>query len=190
MGKVVQNNLHYGKKTVVVVNVDANKMAKAIVKDMKENGFEKVIEMDAVKSYANYNALKEFDPDYTIFVDESNSCKVLNVNIDSDLHKRDSTNATNAREFYRHHLMMLGIKPQLLGSRKIPYEDVRYIDWYFTNKSPILSVELPNRDGVAHAVTLAVQDYFRASNKAHEKEQRENDRACKTCTGLRGSVKR
>ena len=56
---------------------------------------------------------------------------------------------------------MIGMKPDLLGAVTIPFEEVKDIPWFYQDKSPMLHLFVPKKEGVAQAVVEAIKDYFK-----------------------------
>lgn len=161
-------NAFYGKKKIAVVNIGNNNTAKAIAKALKENGFNNVAELDGTRSYPNYFGIAEIQPDYTIAVEEGASCKVKPYRVSGYgnragmIENRDLTESQIAKECYRHHLKMIGLNPYLLGAVVIPFEEVKRIEWFYRDKTPLLYLRLPgtNVESESAAVCAAIQDYF------------------------------
>ena len=155
-------NAFYGKKKIAVVNIGGNKIAKAIVKALKENGFNNVAELDGTKSYPNYFGIAEYEPDYTLAVEEGASCKVKPYRVSGYGNRAGMTESQIAKEYYRHHLKMIGLNPYLLGAAVIPFAEVKHIEWFYRDKTPLLYLRLPgtNAESEAAAVCAAIQDYF------------------------------
>lgn len=161
-------NAFYGKKKIAVVNIGNNNTAKAIAKALKENGFNNVAELDGTRSYPNYFGIAEIQPDYTIAVEEGASCKVKPYRVSGYgnragmIENRDLTESQIAKECYRHHLKMIGLTPYLLGAEEVPFEEVKRIEWFYRDKTPLLYLRLPgaNIEAEAAAVCAAIQDYF------------------------------
>lgn len=56
---------------------------------------------------------------------------------------------------------MLGFDPDFLGAVSIPFEEVKDMDWYYTDKSPMLHLEVSDTEGVDKAVVESIKDYFK-----------------------------
>ena len=159
-------NAFYGNKKVMIVG--DNQTAKDIVAALKAENFKNVISLEAPSSYAAYYGISEEEPDYTLFVEETAQCKVKTTKIQG-LSKerlgkeinRDDTESRKAQSFYKHHLRMLGIEPDLIGAVKIPLDEVRDIPWFYQDKSPMLHLFVPKAKGVAQAVVESIKDYFK-----------------------------
>ena len=48
-----------------------------------------------------------------------------------------------------------------LGAVEIPLEEVKDIPWFYQDKSPMLHLLVPKKEGVAQAVCEAIKDYFK-----------------------------
>lgn len=159
-------NAFYGNKKIAIVG--DSQAAKDIVAALKAENFKNVISLEAPSSYAAYYGISEEEPDYTLFVEETAQCKVKTTKIQGlgkeRLGKeinRDDTESRKAQSFYKHHLRMLGIEPDLLGAVKIPLDKVRDIPWFYQDSSPMLHLFVPKAEGVAQAVVEAIKDYFK-----------------------------
>lgn len=51
--------------------------------------------------------------------------------------------------------------PDFLGAVSIPFEEVKDMDWYYTDKSPMLHLEVSDTEGVDKAVVESIKDYFK-----------------------------
>lgn len=159
-------NAFYGNKKVAIVG--DSQTAKDIVSALKAENFNNVVLLDAPNSYAAYYGISEEEPDYTLFVEEAAQCKVKTTKIQG-LSKerlgkeinRDDTESRKAQGFYKHHLKMIGINPAFLGTVEIPLDEVRDINWFYEDKSPMLHLFVPRTDGVAQAVCGSIKDYFK-----------------------------
>lgn len=161
-------NAFYGKKKIVVVNINNNQIAKDIAEELRAEGFSNVSEIEAPKNYPGYYRLAESDPAYTIMVEESASCSVKPCKISGfagdrlgHYVSRNLTESQDAKKRYSHHLKMIGLNPKFIGSHGIPFEDVKEILWYWQDKTPLLYAKLPNEEKVPKAVCEAIKDYFR-----------------------------
>lgn len=159
------NAFHGNKKVVVVGN---NQLAKEIAQVLKAENFNNVVLLDKPNTYANYYQLAEEQPAYTLFVTESPQCRVkltkvegIATQLGGRYVKRDTADSRTAQGFYKHHLKMLGLDPNLLGAVEIPFADVKDIPWFYQDKSPMLHLFAPNVDGVAKAVCESVKEYFK-----------------------------
>lgn len=159
-------NAFYGNKKVMIVGNDQT--AKDIAAALKAENFKNVISLEVPSSYAAYYGISEEEPDYTLFVEETAQCKVKLTRVQGLLGdrlghevKRDYEESRKAQSFYKHHLRMLGIEPDLLGAVKIPLDKVRDIPWFYQNSSPMLHLFVPKAEGVAQAVVEAIKDYFK-----------------------------
>lgn len=159
-------NAYYGNKKVMIVG--DNQTAKDIAESLKSENFNNVAILNALNSYAAYYEISEEEPDYTLFVEEAAQCKVKLTRVQGHLGdrlghevKRDYEESRKAQSFYKHHLRMLGIEPDLLGAVKIPLDKVRDIPWFYQDSSPMLHLFIPKAEGVAQAVVEAIKDYFK-----------------------------
>lgn len=161
-------NVFWGNKRIVIASVNDNQTARDVVEKLKAENFNNVVLFSAPKSYPGYYNVAEAEGAYTIFIEESASCKVQPCRVEGYSNERlgkyvsrDLNESQKAKEFYRHYLKYLELNPELLGSYKIPFDEVKHIDWYWTDKSPLLYVKVPKVDGVAGAVVEAIKDYFK-----------------------------
>lgn len=159
-------NAYYGNKKVMIVG--DNQTAKDIVEALKSENFNNVVLLDVPNSYAAYYGISEEKPVYTLFVEEAAQCKVKLTRVQGHLGdrlghevKRDYEESRKAQGFYRHHLKMIGIDPSFLGSVEIPLEEIKYVPWFYQDKSPMLHLFVPKEEGVAQAVVEAIKDYFK-----------------------------
>lgn len=159
-------NAFYGNKKVMIVG--DNQTAKDIVEALKAENFKNVISLEAPSSYAAYYGISEEKPVYTLFVEEAAQCKVKLTRVQGLLGdrlghevKRDYEESRKAQGFYKHHLKMIGIDPSFLGAVEIPLEEVKDIPWFYQDKSPMLHLLVPKKEGVAQAVCEAIKDYFK-----------------------------
>lgn len=161
-------NAFWGNKKVVIVNVGDNQLAKKIVSALKSADFKNVVELSAPSTYANYYGIYTENPDYTLFVENSKYCKVQLTKVEGFLGdrlghfvSRDYTESKKAQSCYKHHLKMLGFDPDFLGAVSILFEEVKDMDWYYTDKSPMLHLEVSDTEGVDKAVVESIKDYFK-----------------------------
>ena len=159
-------NAFYGNKKVMIVGNDQT--AKDIVEALKAENFKNVISLEAPSSYAAYYGISEEKPVYTLFVEEAAQCKVKLTRVQGLLGdrlghevKRDYEESHKAQSFYEHHLKKIRIYPSLLGAVEIPLEEVKDIPWFYQDKSPMLHLFVPKKEGVAQAVVEAIKDYFK-----------------------------
>lgn len=159
-------NAFYGNKKVMIVG--DNQTAKDIVEALKAENFKNVISLEAPSSYAAYYGISEEKPVYTLFVEEAAQCKVKLTRVQGLLGdrlghevKRDYEESHKAQSFYEHHLKKIRIYPSLLGAVEIPLEEVKDIPWFYQDKSPMLHLFVPKKEGVAQAVVEAIKDYFK-----------------------------
>lgn len=159
-------NAFYGNKKVMIVG--DNQTAKNIVEVLKAENFNNVVLLDVPNSYAAYYGISEEKPVYTLFVEEAAQCKVKLTRVQGLLGdrlghevKRDYEESRKAQGFYKHHLKMIGIDPSFLGAVEIPLEEVKDIPWFYQDKSPMLHLFVPKKEGVAQAVVEAIKDYFK-----------------------------
>lgn len=159
-------NAFYGNKKVAIIG--DSQTAKDIVAALKSENFKNVFAVEVPSSYASYYKLSEIKPDYTLFVDEAAQCKVKLTKIQGLIGdrlgheaKRDYEESHKAQSFYKHNLKMIGIDPAFLGAVEIPLDEVRDINWFYEDKSPMLHLFVPKTDGVAQAVCESIKDYFK-----------------------------
>lgn len=159
-------NAFHGNKKVMIVG--DNQTAKDIVEALKAENFNNVVLLDKPNTYANYYQLAEEQPDYTLFVTESAQCRVkltkvegIATQLGGRYVKRDTADSRTAQGFYKHHLRMIGLDPNLLGAVEIPFNEVKDIPWFYTNGSPMLHLFVPKADGVARAAVESIKDYFK-----------------------------
>lgn len=161
-------NAFWGNKKVVIVNVDNNQIANDIAAVLKSEHFNNVTVLDTPNSYAAYYGIAQEAPVYTLFVKEAVHPKVKLTKVEGlatsrggRCVKRDTTESRKAHGFYKHHLKMLGLEPVLIGAAEIPFDEIKDISWFYTDKSPMLYLEIPNTEGMSLAVADAIKDYFR-----------------------------
>jgi hypothetical protein len=160
-------NAYYGKKKVILINMDKNKLVQEIAQAMKTKGFQNVMTFEAVGTYAAYYHVAEQNPDFVLFVDESKECKVRPMRIEGypsnapyGFTRRDTEESNDAKPLFRHELRMIGLDPKVIGAKKIEWNDVKDIPWYYRTSAPMLSLETPAAEGLGKAVAEAVADYF------------------------------
>lgn len=161
-------NVYINKKKIVIVSINDNQTAKDIAAQLKTDGFKNVVVLSAPKSYPGYYNVADAAADYTLFVEESASCKVQPCRVEGyardrlgHIVSRDLAESQRAKACFRHHLKMLELEPYLLGTQEIPFDEVRAIPWYYLDKSPLLYFKTPRVQGVAQAVSAAIRDYFK-----------------------------
>ena len=127
-----------------------------------------MVVLSAPKSYPGYYNVADAAADYTLFVEESASCKVQPCRVEGyardrlgHIVSRDLAESQRAKACFRHHLKMLELEPYLLGTQEIPFDEVRAIPWYYLDKSPMLYFKTPRVQGVAQAASAAIRDYFK-----------------------------
>lgn len=165
-------NAFYGNKKVMIVGNDQT--AKDIVEALKSENFNNVVLLDVPNSYASYYGISEEKPVYTLFVEETeqreetSQCEVKFTKVQGYAGdrlgryvSRDYKESRKAQDFYQHRLRMIGMKPDLLGAVTIPFEEVKDIPWFYQDKSPMLHLFVPKKEGVAQAVVEAIKDYFK-----------------------------
>lgn len=162
----MEMNAFYGNKKILVIG--NNQTAKEIAAALKAENFNDVIMPDNPNIYASYYAIAHEQPDYTLFVSESAQCRVqltkvegIATQLGGRYVRRDTTESRKAQGFYKHHLRMIGLDPNLLGAVEIPFADVKDIPWFYTSGSPMLHLFAPNIDGVARAAVESIKDYFK-----------------------------
>ena len=182
----------FRKKKIVVVNVGDNDVAKEVIKALKDDGAKNIIEIKAPESYADYYGIATEDADYTMFLKEDRDCIIRPCSVDNGISKKRNTKPSrDAVNVYRHHLMMIGLNPKFSGTYKIPFESVKYLPWYYTDKKPLIFVYTPNIDGIGNAISLSVNEYFKKCYKADlNKKDEDENKCCKDCGGLYGTVDR
>lgn len=160
-------NAYHGNKKVVIVNINDNELAHDVEKSLAASNFNNVVMFAAPKSYPGYYKVAEAEGAYTVFIEESKDCKVLPCLVEGytgkrvgQLVRRDLDESQKAKEMFKHHLKMLEMEPKLLGSYKIDFEEVKDIEWFYTDKTPMLYVTVPNVEGVADAICNSIKDYF------------------------------
>lgn len=162
-------NIYWSKKKIVIVNINDNPVAKNVIETMKKEGFQNVVEYKAMDDYAAYYKIAQEKPAYTMLIAEGNNCKIQPCKVEgisrNQLGKvlsRDRSESHKAIEPFVHHLRMIGVKPETLGAEILPWEELRSerLIWFVEDKTPLISMKLPNKDGVAEAVCESVKEYF------------------------------
>lgn len=157
----------YTNKHIVIVNVKRNELAEKVKEVMKELGFANVTVIDAPESYPGYYKLAAEHGDYNMFIEEKDKCSVKMCKVEGMLtdrlkHEvsRDTEEASKAKMMFKHHLKMLELKPDFLGAFEIPFNEVKDIEWYYKDATPLIKVTAPNVEGCPEAIANAVIDYF------------------------------
>lgn len=152
---------------------------------LTEGGAKTLLKTD-LNDYAGYYAVQEFAPELTLFVDKGTSgvhtVKIANA---SDLKKRDTSACYQAAQPFLHELRMRGAHPESQGVYKPEWEDVKYWEWYWRDKSPMLYVRSKlNADQLADALYNGVLAFGKARRKKQLTPEKEE------CCGLKGAVTR
>lgn len=187
-------NIYCDKKKIAIVAIDGNSLAKEIAKEMEAQGMKNVTLIEGTASYKNYYTLAQLKPDYVMFVNESNQCKLKVTKIEGIVGDKLGHYATrktdvskDAMNYYKHELRMIGIAPRMIGAEEIPFKDVKDISWFYESNAPMIHLYLPKSDAVVGAVVQATRDYLKAVGKVGAVEK-ESDCGCKS--KIRGAVDR
>lgn len=183
----MQGNFYLTGMKVALISKDeaVNEALSQLEKRLTEGRAEVLLKTD-LNDYAGYYAVQEFAPELTLFVDHGTSgvhaVKVANA---SDLKKRDTSACYQALQPFLHELRMRGEQPESQGVYKPDWNDVKYWDWYWRDKSPMLYVRSKlDADQLADALyngVLALGISRRKKQMEPEKEE---------CCGLKGAVDR
>lgn len=186
-------NQYYNNKKIALISLSENvaegvqQAANAL---QKENA--KVYISDYTSAYAALYTMSEFAPQLTIMVDSGNS-KLLPVKAEnaSQSKARNFDESQKAKESFAHFVRMKGENPSLLGSYKLNWDDIRYIEWFVKDDSPIiyLSTKL-NADAIEYIIFNGVKEYFMDAKKRQEESEKKAEKESQKCCGLRGSVTR
>lgn len=187
-------NIYCDKKKIAIVAIDGNSLAEEIAKEMEIQGMKNVTLMEGTASYKNYYTLAQLKPDYVMFVNESNQCKLKVTKIEGivgdklgHVANRNRETSRNAMNYYKHQLKMVGIDPRMIGAEEIPFKDVKDISWFYESNVPMIHLYLPKSDAVVDAVVTATQAYFKAVGKRRVIEEEPN---CGCKSKIRGAVHR
>lgn len=166
-------NIYWSKKKVVIVNINDNPVAKDVIETMKKEGFQNIVEYKAMDDYAAYYKIAQEKPSYTMLISSASNCKIKPCKVEGISRKqlgkvlsRDRSESNKAIEPFVHHLRMIGIKAETLGAEILPWEELRSdrLIWFVEDKTPLISMQLPNQEGVAEAVCESVKEYFTPNN--------------------------
>ena len=160
-----------GMKVALISKDEAVNEALSQLNDRLTEGGTKTLLKTDLNDYAGYYAVQEFTPELTLFVDKGTSgvhtVKVANA---SDLKKRDTSACYQAAQPFLHELRMRDEQPESQGVYKPDWNDVKYWDWYWRDKSPMLYVRSKlTVDQLADALYNGVLEF----GKARRKEQME-----------------
>lgn len=162
-------NIYWSKKKIVIVNINDNPVAKDVIETMKKEGFQNIVEYKAMDDYAAYYKIAQEKPSYTMLISSASNCKIKPCKVEGISRKqlgkvlsRDRSESNKAIEPFVHHLRMIGIKAETLGAEILPWEELRSdrLAWFVEDKTPLISMQLPNQEGVAEAVCESVKEYF------------------------------
>ena len=85
--------------------------------------------------------MQDFAPKLTLFVDKGTSgVHTVKVGKRQRPKKRDTSTCYQAAQPFLHELRMRGEQPESQGVYKPDWNDVKYGDWYWKDKSPMLYV--------------------------------------------------
>ena len=183
----MEGNFYLKNMKVALISKDeaVNEALSQLEKRLTEGGANVLLKTD-LNDYAGYYAVQEFAPELTLFVDKGTSgmhaVKVANA---SDLKKRDTSACDQAAQSFLHELRMRGEQPESQGVYKPDWNDVKYWDWYWRDKSPMLYVRSKlTAEQLADALYNGVLEF----GIARRKEQMEPEK--EECCGLNGAVSR
>ena len=173
------------KVALISKNEAVNEALSQFEKRLNEGGAKTLLKTD-LNDYAGCKAVQDFAPELTLFVDKGTSgvhtVKVANT---SDLKKRDTSACHNVAQLFLHELRMLGEQPKSQGVYKLDWNDIKYWDWYWKNKSPMLYVRSKlDADQLAEALYNGVLEFSKSRRKTQMLEEKEE------CCGLKGAVSR
>ena len=175
-----------GMKVALISKDEAvNEALSQLEKRLTEGRAEVLLKTD-LSDYAGYYAVQDFAPELTLFVDKGTSgvhtVKIANA---SDLKKRDTSACYQAAQPFLHELRMRGEQPESQGVYKPDWNDVKYWDWYWRDKSPMLYVRSKlDADQLADALYNGVLEFGIARRKEQLTPEKEE------CCGLKGAVSR
>ena len=175
-----------GMKVALISKDEAVNEALSQLNDRLTEGGAKTLLKTDLNDYAGYYAVQDFAPELTLFVDKgTNGVHTIKVANASDLKKRDTSACYQAAQPFLHELRMRGEQPESQGVYKPDWNDVKYWDWYWRDKSPMLYVRSKlDADQLADALYNGVLEF----GIARRKEQLEPEK--EECCGLKGAVSR
>lgn len=158
----------YENKHVVIVGVNENELAKKVISKFEENGFKNVTLISAPKSYPGFYQLAEMAGDYTMILEQDEECRVRSCVVEGfkgdrlgNYVERDRKESDEAKNIFEHYFRMLELKPNLLGGYKIPFDEVKDIEWFYESKTPFINVTAPDVNSCDEAIVNSVIDYFK-----------------------------
>ena len=161
-------NAYYGSKKVLVLGLDNSGLASKIVKAMRAINMSGATAKQAPANYSGYYLISEMQPDYTIFVQRSEGCRVQPCRVDGWPKERLGVYASRkidksqkAKHLYKHPLKMLGLDPCFNGNYKIDFDEVSDLPWFWQDDGPMIYLRVPDVEGIGEAVAEAVADYFK-----------------------------
>ena len=136
----MQGNFYLtGMKVALISKDEAVNEAVTQLEKRLSDGRAKVMLKTDLNDYAGSYAVQEFAPELTLFADKGPSgvptVKIANA---SDLKKRDTSACDQAAQPFLHELRMRGEQPESQGVYKPEWGDVKYWEWYWRDKSPML----------------------------------------------------
>lgn len=186
-------NPYYYNKRICLISLD-EKVSEGVqqAKMALEKEHANVYASDYTNMYAGLYTMSETNPQLTIMVD-SGKPKLVPVKAENDSQskKRDWSESQEAKKSFVHFMRMKGENPDLLGSYKLNWDDIRYIDWFVEDKSPILYMRT-NLDaaGIEYVIFEGVKQYFIDYGKRQFEAEKKAEREAKKCCGLKGAVTR
>ena len=183
----MQGNFYLTNMKVALISKDeaVNEALSQLEKRLTEGRAEVLLKTD-LNDYAGYYAVQDFAPALTLFVDKGTSgVHTVKIENASGLKKRDTSACYQAAQPFLHELRMRGEQPESQGVYKPDWNDVKYWDWYWKDKSPMLYVRSKlDSDQLADALYNGVLEF----GIARRKEQLEPEK--EECCGLKGAVSR
>lgn len=186
-------NPYYSNKRIALIYFDekvSQGVQQAAEALKKENA--KVYASDYTNLYAGLYTMSESNPQLTIMVD-SGSAKLVPVKAEnaSRSKKRNWSESQKAKEAFVHFMRMKGESPDLLGSYKLNWDDIKDIDWFVEDKSPIVYLRT-NLDaaGIEYVIFNGVKQYFADCYKRQSEAEKKAEKESKNCCGLKGAVDR
>lgn len=186
-------NPYYNNKRICLICLD-EKVSDGVdqAKSALEKENAKVYASDYTNLYAGLYEMSESDPQLTIMVD-SGKAKLVPVKAEnaSQSKKRDWSESQKAKESFVHFMRMKSENPDLLGSYKLNWDDIKYIDWFVEDKSPIVYMRT-NLDaaGIEYVIFEGVKQYFIDYSKRQKEAEKKAEKEAKNCCGLKGAVTR
>lgn len=183
----MQGNFYLKNMKVALISKDeaVNEALSQLNDRLTEGGANVLLKTD-LNDYAGYYAVQDFAPELTLFVDKGTSgVHTVKIENASGMKKRDTGACYDAAQPFLHELRMRGEDPGSQGAYKADWNDVKYWDWYWRDKSPMLYVR--SKLGAAQLAD-ALYNGVLALGISRRKKQMEPEK--EECCGLKGAVDR